>query len=48
MKKNHSLLTRMTAMLLVLGGAVTALLVRLGVELRQWSGRLQTRGDGCT
>lgn len=29
-----------TAMLLVLGGAVTALLVRLGVELRQWSGRL--------
>lgn len=29
-----------TALLLVLGGTVTALLVRLGTELRQWSERL--------
>lgn len=29
-----------TATLLVVGGTVTALLVRLGMELRQWSGRL--------
>lgn len=29
-----------TGLLLVLGGAVTALLVRLGIELQEWSGRL--------
>ena len=29
-----------TGLLLVLGGTVTALLVRLGIELQEWSGRL--------